>query len=112
MQNLKSRWMQISEDDREEVLANRFGWMLKNLLEYGNTLVPNQAVRKNDISHICKSLEYDLYTLGFDANVRVTRHEELETNDVNYIAEAEFLNEGERNGKRSMQKNKRGRKVL
>lgn len=31
MQNLKSRWMQISEDDREEVLANRFGWMLKNL---------------------------------------------------------------------------------
>ena len=52
MQNLKSRWMQISEDDREEVLANRFGWMLKNLLEYGNTLVPNQAVRKNDISLI------------------------------------------------------------
>ena len=47
MQNLKSRWMQISEDDREEILANRFGWMLKNLLEYGNTLVPNQAVRKN-----------------------------------------------------------------
>ena len=93
MQNLKSRWMQISEDDREEVLANRFGWMLKNLLEYGNTLVPNQAVRKNDISHIC-------------------RHEEVETNDVNYIAEAEFLNGGERNGKRSMQKNKRGRKVL
>lgn len=112
MSNLKSRWEQISEEDREETLENKYGWILRNLLKYGNTLVPGDAIRRNSIAHISKSLEHDLYVLGFDTNITITKHEDADQKNIDYIAEAEFLNGGERNGKRSVQKNKRRRKVL
>ena len=86
-----NRWGLLSEEERLEVLGLPFGWMIKYLLESCTVLVPTEAIRKNSLSHIEKSLEHDLYELGFDANVRIKVYPGVIARGMDYIAEAEFL---------------------
>lgn len=86
-----NRWGLLSEEERLEVLGLPFGWMIKYLLESCTVLVPPEAIRKNSLSHIEKSLEHDLYELGFDANVRIKVYPGVIARGMDYIAEAEFL---------------------
>ena len=86
-----NRWGLLSEEERLEVLGLPFGWMIKYLLESCTVLVPPEAIRKNSLSHIEKSLEHDLYELGFDANVRIKVYPGVISRGMDYIAEAEFL---------------------
>ena len=85
-----NRWGLLSEEERLEVLGLPFGWMIKYLLESCTVLVPPEAIRKNSLSHIEKSLEHDLYELGFDANVRIKVYPGVIARGMDYIAEAEF----------------------
>ena len=86
-----NRWGLLSEEERLEVLGLPFGWMIKYLLESCTVLVPPEAIRKNSLSHIEKSLEHDLYELGFDANLRIKVYPGVIARGMDYIAEAEFL---------------------
>ena len=86
-----NRWGLLSEEERLEVLGLPFGWMIKYLLESCTVLVPPEAIRKNSLSHIEKSLEHDLYELGFDANVRIKVYPGVIARGMDYIAESEFL---------------------
>ena len=86
-----NRWGLLSEEERLEVLGLPFGWMIKYLLESCTVLVPPEAIRKNSLSHIEKSLKHDLYELGFDANVRIKVYPGVIARGMDYIAEAEFL---------------------
>lgn len=35
-----NRWYMLSEDERDEVFKIKYGWMLVNILKYGNCLIP------------------------------------------------------------------------
>lgn len=86
-----NRWGLLSREEKLEVLDLPYGWMIKYLLESCTVLIPPEAVRKNSLSHIEKSLEHDLYELGFDANVRIKVYPGVIARGMDYIAEAEFL---------------------
>lgn len=89
--NVINRWKTVPKELRDETMEHEYGWMIKYLLESCTVLVPPEAVRKNSLSHIEKSLEHDLYELGFDANVRIKVYPGVIARGMDYIAEAEFL---------------------
>lgn len=35
-----NRWYMLTEEEHEEVFEIKYGWMLANLLKYGNCLIP------------------------------------------------------------------------
>lgn len=66
--NVINRWKTVPKELRDETMEHEYGWMIKYLLESCTVLVPPEAVRKNSLSHIEKSLEHDLYELAEKAS--------------------------------------------
>lgn len=86
-----NRWELLSREEKLEVLDLPFGWMLRNILQYGNTLIPKEAIQKSSVKMIKAAMEQDLSDLGFDANVRIKVYPRVIARGMDYIAEAEFL---------------------
>lgn len=68
-----NRWYMLSEDERDEVFEVKYGWMLANLLKYGNCLIPQTAINKSSLRMIKAALEQDLSDLGFEATIDIKK---------------------------------------
>lgn len=91
-----NRWGLLSEEERLEVLDLPFGWMLRNILQYGNTLIPKEAIQKSSVKMIKPAIEQDLNDLGFEVRIKIIRYREED-----HVAEGTFT------GKRSCVKTKK-----
>ena len=85
-----NRWYMLSEDERDEVFEVKYGWMLANLLKYGNCLIPQAAINKSSLRMIKAALEQDLSDLGFEATINIKRYYSKEYHETDYIAEGTF----------------------
>lgn len=85
-----NRWYMLSEDEREEVFEIKYGWMLANLLKYGNCLIPQAAINKSSLRMIKAALEQDLSDLGFEATINIKKYYSKEYHETDYIAEGTF----------------------
>ena len=89
-----NRWEMLSKEEKLEVMDVPFGWMLRNILKYGNTLIPKEAIKKSSVRMIKSAMEQDLSDLGFEARIKITRYNAKE--DIDHIAEGEFTGERRR----------------
>ncbi len=80
----------LSEEEREEVFEVKYGWMLANLLKYGNCLIPQAAINKSSLRMIKAALEQDLSDLGFEATINIKKFNAKEYHETDYIAEGTF----------------------
>lgn len=85
-----NRWYMLSEEEREEVFEVKYGWMLANLLKYGNCLIPQAAINKSSLRMIKAALEQDLSDLGFEATINIKKFNAKEYHETDYIAEGTF----------------------
>ena len=85
-----NRWYMLSEDERDEVFEVKYGWMLANLLKYGNCLIPQTAINKSSLRMIKAALEQDLSDLGFEATINIKKFNAKEYHETDYIAEGTF----------------------
>ena len=85
-----NRWYMLSEDERDEVFVVKYGWMLANLLKYGNCLIPQAAINKSSLRMIKAALEQDLSDLGFEAIIDIKKYHSKEYHETDYIAEGTF----------------------
>lgn len=85
-----NRWYMLSEEERDEVFEVKYGWMLANLLKYGNCLIPQAAINKSSLRMIKAALEQDLSDLGFEATINIKKFNAKEYHETDYIAEGTF----------------------
>ncbi len=85
-----NRWYMLSEDERDEVFEIKYGWMLANILKYGNCLIPQTAINKSSLRMIKAALEQDLSDLGFEATINIKKFNAKEYHETDYIAEGTF----------------------
>ena len=88
-----NRWELLSEEERLEVLELPYGWMLRNILKYGNTLIPKEAIKKSSVRMIKSAMEQDLSDLGFEARIKITRYNAKEYRENDHVAEVTFTGE-------------------
>lgn len=88
-----NRWGLLSEEERLEVLGLPFGWMLRNILQYGNTLIPKEAIQKSSVKMIKAAMEQDLSDLGFEVKIKTIRYNAKEYRETDHVAEGEFTGE-------------------
>ena len=88
-----NRWGLLSEEERLEVLGLPFGWMLRNILQYGNTLIPKEAIQKSSVKMIKAAMEQDLSDLGFEVKIKTIRYNAKEYRETDHVAEVEFTGE-------------------
>ena len=69
-----NRWELLSMEEKLEVLEVPFGWMLRNVLQYGNTLIPKEAIQKSSVKMIKAAIEQDLSDLGFEVKIKRKKH--------------------------------------
>ena len=85
-----NRWYMLSEEERDEVFEVKYGWMLANLLKFGNCLIPQAAINKSSLRMIKAALEQDLSDLGFGATIDIKKYYSKEYHETDYIAEGTF----------------------
>lgn len=83
-----NRWELLSEKERLEVLDLPYGWMIRNILQYGNTLIPKEAIQKSSVKMIKSAIEQDLSDLGFEVRIKIIRYREED-----HVAEGTFTGE-------------------
>lgn len=88
-----NRWCLLSEEERLEVLDLPYGWMLRNILQYGNTLIPKEAIQKSSLRMIKSAIEQDLSDLGFEARIKIIRYNAKEYREDDHVAEGTFTGE-------------------
>lgn len=88
-----NRWGLLSEEERLEVLDLPFGWMIRNILQYGNTLIPNEAIEKSSVRMIKSAIEQDLSDLGFETEIKIIRYNAKEYSENDHVAEVTFTGE-------------------
>lgn len=88
-----NRWGLLSEEERLEVLDLPYGWTLRNILQYGNTLIPKEAIQKSSVKMIKSAIEQDLSDLGFEAKIKIIRYNAKEYGEEDHVAEGTFTGE-------------------
>ena len=88
-----NRWGLLSEEERLEVLDLPYGWMLRNILQYGNTLIPKEAIQKSSVKMIKSAIEQDLSDLGFEVRIKIIRHSVKKYRETDHVAEGVFTGE-------------------
>ena len=88
-----NRWGLLSEKERLEVLGLPFGWMIRNILQYGNTLIPKKAIQKSSLRMIKSAIEQDLNDLGFEVKIKIIRHNVKEYKEEDHVAEGTCIGE-------------------
>lgn len=83
-----NRWGLLSEKEKLEVLDLPYGWMIRNILQYGNTLIPKEAIQKSSVKMIKSAIEQDLSDLGFEVRIKIIRYREED-----HVAEGKFTGE-------------------
>ena len=91
-----NRWGLLSREEKLEVLEVPFGWMLRNVLQYGNTLIPKEAIQKPSVKMIKSAIEQDLSDLGFDVRIKIIRYNAKEYKEEDHVAEGTFTGERRR----------------
>lgn len=99
----------LSEDERDEVFEVKYGWMLANLLKYGNCLIPQAAINKSSLRMIKAALEQDLSDLGFESTIDIKKYYSKEYHETDYIAEGTFDDNNRIQGKAFKGKTTTGR---
>lgn len=88
-----NRWGLLSEEEKLEVLDLPFGWMLRNILQYGNTLIPKEAMQKSSVKMIKSAIEQDLNDLGFEVRIKIICYNANEYKEEDHVAEGKFTGE-------------------
>lgn len=83
-----NRWGLLSEEEKLEVLDLPYGWMIRNILQYENTLIPKEAIQKSSVRMIKSAIEQDLSDLGFEVRIKIIRYGEED-----HVAEVTFTGE-------------------
>lgn len=88
-----NRWGLLFEEEKLEVLDLPFWWMIRNILQYENTLIPKEAIQKSSVRMIKSAIEQDLSDLGFEAEIKIIRYSAKEYGEEDYVAEGTFTGE-------------------
>lgn len=78
---ISDKWDNYTKEKKKALLEAEDGWMVKNILLYGNSLVPAKDVNKYGEQHIARRL-----TSIIGSEVTLEKRENKETGTL-YIAE-------------------------
>ncbi len=82
-----SRFESLDKDQKERLHNTHYGWMVINLLKYGNTLVPEQAIHKCGLLKLVNALEEELALCGYsDLEIVIEKKNNNDDNTVDSIA--------------------------
>ena len=88
-----NRWGLLSEEERLEVLDLPFGWMLRNILQYGNTLIPKEAIQKSSLRMIKSAIEQELNDMGLEVKIKTIRYNAKHYKENDHVEEVTFTGE-------------------
>ncbi len=60
MITMKNKWNRLEEEEKERINLLPYGWMLRNLLQFENTLVAKDALKKVGVKKLLKALNEEL----------------------------------------------------
>lgn len=84
---MNNRFESLDKDQKERLHNTAYGWMVINLLKYGNTLVPEQAIRKSGLLKLVNALEEELSLCGYsDLEIVIEKKNNDDDNTVDSIA--------------------------
>ncbi len=84
---MNNRFESLDKDQKERLHNTAYGWMVINLLKYGNTLVPEQAIRKSGLLRLVKGLDEELILTGnADVEIKIDRVKNEDDGKIDCIA--------------------------
>ena len=81
-----NRWSGLAEKKRKAILSNPNGWMIRNILQYGNTLIDSKAFKKCEKEDIIAALQYALAKAGFRIKLEIEEYNVKEHKETDYVA--------------------------
>lgn len=54
---MTSTWLNYKQEDRDRIMAMEGGWIIRNLLQFSNSLVPNDDIKKYGVEYVQQRLE-------------------------------------------------------
>jgi len=81
-----NRWSGLAEKKRKAILSNPNGWMIRNILQYGNTLIDSKAFKKCEKEDIIAALQYALAKAGFRVKLEIEEYNVKEHKETDYVA--------------------------
>lgn len=80
-----NRWILMSLKQRQAIKKIKNGWMIQNLLMYGNTLIPNKLIRINGLKEVLGNLQIMLRKFNVYSKIQILKFNN--NGDIDYIAE-------------------------
>lgn len=85
--NYNNRWYKLPQDEKDRINRIPYGWIVHNLLLYGNSLIDKKAIRKVGILKLVNALEEELVITGNgDTEIRVKKVKNESDNEIDCIA--------------------------
>lgn len=84
-----STWYLLTEEEKDEILASKYSWMIKNLLLFGNTLIAPKRINKKKTDKVKKDIEDALASFGYPAEISISAHKHDNDNETDFIATVE-----------------------
>ncbi len=85
--NYSNRWYRLTQEEKDRVNRIPYGWIIHNLLLYGNSLVAKRAIRKVGLLKLVNALEEELSLTGNeDMEIRIEKVKNESDNDLDCIA--------------------------
>ena len=87
--NYINPWYLLTKDVKDEIIASKYSWMVKNLLLFDNTLISPKKINKKKVDKVKKDLENELAHFGFPAEISISGHNNDHDKQIDYIATVE-----------------------
>lgn len=85
--NFNNRWDKLEQSERDRLNTVYCGWIIHNLLEYGNSLIPSSAIRKVGLLRLVRALDEELMITGNgDMEIKVEKVRNEYDAEIDHIA--------------------------
>lgn len=87
MVTMKNRWNKLPKEEKDRIDHLPYGWMIRNLLKYGNSLVADDAVKKVGKKELLKRMNEELELVDYyDVYIDFVNYYDIDSGDEDVIA--------------------------
>lgn len=94
MITMLNKWNRLTQEQKERFKEIPYGWVVRNLLKFGNCLVPKDALKKVGKLKFILALEEEFSMLGYtDAQIEFNEVLDTDTGKPDLIAYVTYASE-------------------
>jgi hypothetical protein len=94
MITITNKWDRLNEEQKDRLESIPYGWMVRNLLKYGNALISEKVIKEVGINRLVQALQEEFEMIGYqDAEVYAEKKWDIESGGSDYIAYVRYLSE-------------------